>query len=83
MGGNGNFGYEKRDIGYGIRFVDKVEGTKVTQTLINISQLSSLSSCKVRAVSESDKHHIQFSYRKYPGRVPSAMNRAHKCRANS
>ena len=72
-------------MGYRIWFVDKVEGTKIklNQTLRQLfTQLSALISCKVRAISKRDKHHIhldmhlgQIGYR-ILDMVPSSVNRA-------
>ena len=72
-------------MGYRTWFVDKVEGTKI---ILNrrlrqlFTQLSALISCKVCAISKSDKHHIhldmylcQIGYR-ILDMVPSSVNRA-------
>ena len=72
-------------MGYRIWFVENVEGTKI---LLNrrlrqlFTQLSALISCKVRAISKSDKHHIHLDM--YLGQIgyriwdiaPSSVNRA-------
>ena len=72
-------------MGYRIWFVDKVEGSKfyLNQRLRQLfTQLSADISCKVRAISKSDKHHIHLDM--YLGEigyrildmVPSSVNRA-------
>ena len=72
-------------MGYRIRFVDKVEETKIylNQRFRQLfTQLSALISGNVRAISKCDKHHIhldmylgQIGYRIWDI-VPSSVNRA-------
>ena len=70
---------------YRIWFVDKVEGTKKlteSEAPTIIYTIKCTYSCKVRAISKSDKHHIhldmylgQIGYRILE-MVPSSVNRA-------
>ena len=89
MGGNENFfwildmGYRIWDTGYGLWIRSKEPKIILNQTLRQLFiQLNALISCKVRAISKSDKHHIrldmylgQIGYR-ILDMVPSSVNRA-------